>query len=407
MNNADTQTIKLDTVIIGGGIAGLWLLNRLSNEGHQVALFEQDALGSCQTIASQGMIHGGIKYALSGALTGSSEAIAAMPERWRQCLRGEGDVDLRHAKTLSEHFYLWSTAGVGSRVTSFFASKATRGRVQSLKKKQLPPPFDHADFRGAVYRLIDLVLDVPSLIDTLYQNYTDRIFKIHWQQARFEQQTDGCVTALLINHPQGSRRIEMDQLILTAGEGNAELMSRLGIHRPAMQCRPLHQAIVKHHHAIPLYAHCIGTNPSPRLTISSHTCQDGENIWYLGGDLATQGVNQTPEQLINHAKNELASLFPWLDFNQAQWSNLVINRAEPRQKGLLKPDNAFAAYSDASANTIVAWPTKLSLAPALSDDILHLLKQGHQETSLPCNWQTLQHLDQPKISQPVWDTLFD
>lgn len=72
--------INVDIVIIGGGIAGLWLLNRLSNSGYNALLFEQDKLGGGQSIASQGMIHGGIKYALGGMLTGSSEAIADMPK---------------------------------------------------------------------------------------------------------------------------------------------------------------------------------------------------------------------------------------------------------------------------------------------------------------------------------------
>ena len=37
------------------------------------------ALGSYQTIGSQGMIHGGVKYALAGAWSGASETVSAMP----------------------------------------------------------------------------------------------------------------------------------------------------------------------------------------------------------------------------------------------------------------------------------------------------------------------------------------
>ncbi|HEB27268.1 MAG TPA: FAD-dependent oxidoreductase, partial [Porticoccus sp.] len=97
----NATTTNVDIAIIGGGIAGLWLLNRLCNDGYNAVLFEQDDLGGAQTIASQGMIHGGIKYALGGALTGASEAIADMPDHWRRCLNGEGDVDLSQAKVLS------------------------------------------------------------------------------------------------------------------------------------------------------------------------------------------------------------------------------------------------------------------------------------------------------------------
>ena len=128
------QQLQLDIAIIGGGIAGLWTLNQLRGLGYSAVLFEQEALGSHQTIASQGMIHGGIKYALGGALSGGSETISAMPAAWRACLAGDGPVDLRGAKVLSDDFYLWSAGSLQSRMTSFFASKMLRGRVQKLKR---------------------------------------------------------------------------------------------------------------------------------------------------------------------------------------------------------------------------------------------------------------------------------
>ncbi|HNE27160.1 MAG TPA: FAD-dependent oxidoreductase, partial [Pseudomonadales bacterium] len=99
------QTLQVDIAIIGGGIAGLWLLACARRAGYNAVLFERAALGSGQTVASQGMIHGGVKYTLSGALSGASEAIADMPAHWRRCIKGEGDVDLRGTRILSEHFY--------------------------------------------------------------------------------------------------------------------------------------------------------------------------------------------------------------------------------------------------------------------------------------------------------------
>src|SRR5688500_2310975 len=102
-----SMLIEKDIVILGGGIAGLWLLNRLRDAGYSVLLLENSALGAGQTIASQGMIHGGLKYALGGALTGASEAIADMPQHWQRCLQGQGDVDLRGTQLLSDTYYLW------------------------------------------------------------------------------------------------------------------------------------------------------------------------------------------------------------------------------------------------------------------------------------------------------------
>jgi len=58
--------VRVDVAIIGGGIAGLWLLARLRQRGYGVLLIESERLGTGQTISSQGIIHGGTKYALRG-----------------------------------------------------------------------------------------------------------------------------------------------------------------------------------------------------------------------------------------------------------------------------------------------------------------------------------------------------
>ena len=165
-------------------IAGLWALNQLRNSGYSAVLFEREALGGYQTIGSQGMIHGGVKYALSGSWNSDSEAISAMPGLWRQCLAGTGKVDLTGCRVLSEDFYLWSGAALQSRLTSFFASKLLRGHVEKLSADDYPPALRSADFRGKVYRLADLVLDVPSLIAALATQQRDAIFSADWAQAR-------------------------------------------------------------------------------------------------------------------------------------------------------------------------------------------------------------------------------
>ena len=67
--------IQIDIAIIGGGISGLWLLNSFKSRGFRTLLFEKRSLGSGQTLASQGMIHGGVKYNLEGRMTNASESI--------------------------------------------------------------------------------------------------------------------------------------------------------------------------------------------------------------------------------------------------------------------------------------------------------------------------------------------
>lgn len=394
------QDLQIDIAIIGGGIAGLWTLNQLRNAGYSAALFEHSSLGSDQTIASQGMIHGGVKYALAGALSGGSQAISDMPAQWQQCLAGRGPVDLRGTKVLSDDFFLWSSASLSSRFTSFFASKVMRGRVQKLRPSDFPVPFRNRQFTGQVYRLIDLVLDVPSLVKTLAERHRNAIFKIDWHSAQLEQHNGQA--AIQLPHA----RVTPNCLLLTGGAGNEQLIKQLGGTGPAMQRRPLQQVLVKHQYREPLYAHCMGSNPSPRLTVSSHTNSQGEPIWYLGGDLATEGVNDTPEVLIAKAQRELDTLFPWINFSHCEWRSVTIDRAEPKQSRLLKPDEAFVGAVEGLNNVLASWPTKLTLCPDLGSQIEGALKARDIKPQHNPNMSQLADLGFPEFATPAWDTLF-
>ena len=403
MTETHMISCDVDIAILGGGIGGLWLLNRLCARGYNAVLFESTALGGGQSVNSQGMIHGGIKYALGGALTRSSEAIADMPEHWRRCLRNEGDVDLRGINVLSEHFYLWSTENLTSRLTSFFASKMARGRVEPVRAAERHPIFQDPAFRGNLYKLVDMVLDVPSLIAKLFDNAPGRVFALDGNSLAFEKNTDGEATALLAKSNGEALRVTAQRFIFSAGEGNEELLQKLGSEKPEMQRRPLQQALMKHEYPYPLYAHCTGANASPRLTISSHPLADGKWVWYLGGDLATENVDASAGALIDKARRELAELFPQVNFGRTEWATIRIDRAEPKQKGLLKPDKAFAARAAGCANVIVAWPTKLTLAPNMADEVEQLLDIQPRSSTLALECRRLKS---PPLAKPCWELLF-
>ncbi|OUS14133.1 glycerol-3-phosphate dehydrogenase [Gammaproteobacteria bacterium 53_120_T64] len=397
------EKIAADITIIGGGIAGLWLLQRLCTLGYNAILLENTALGSDQSVASQGMIHGGIKYTLSGLLTGASQAIADMPDYWRKCLQGEGEVDLRGCKLLSEHFYLWSSASTTSRLSTFFASKATRGRVDKVSGKQLPTLLQVPEFKGSVYKLVDMVLDVPSLVRQLAAPLQSRIFQIDWQSAQFQRQPDGN-HAIAIDNDAQNLLLTSSAIVLTAGLGNGPLLQQLGASSPAMQTRPLQQVLVKHRHPHGFYGHCLGGETTPRVTISSHDCGDGSQVWYLGGSLAEKGASQSSAELIRCAQQEMRELLPWVDLGDAQWATLPVERAEPRQGNFARPDQAFAAWAGNCKNVIAAWPTKLTLAPNLASQIVDLLtkKDIVPQSSSPI----ILPLKAPAIAVPPWQRLF-
>lgn len=387
------SVISTDVLIVGAGVAGLWLNARLRRLGYSTVVVERTSLGGEQTLKSQGIIHGGAKYALHGALTGASEAIADMPRRWSEALAGNGELDLSGVRLLSDAHYLWSPGTIAGNLTSFFASKAVRGRVDQVKGDQLPLALQDRAFKGKVYRLAELVVDVPSLLARLADLAGDSL--LAGEQIE-PLQDAGELLGLRVD----GREIRAQRIVLSAGAGNAALLEMIGLSQPAMQRRPLHMVIAKGASLKPLYAHCLGGGPKPRITVTSHPAADGQWVWYMGGDLAeADGVAREPEAQIAAAKKEVASLLPWIDLSQVRWATVRIDRAEPAQSGLVRPDNAFLAEQN---RLLVGWPTKLALAPDFADRVLANLERDgikpRAHTALP-------DLPKPSLAVPVWEQL--
>ncbi len=376
-----------DLLIFGGGIAGLWTLLRARQAGYQALLLESRALGGVQSIASQGIIHGGTKYALKGAVTDSTRAIGDMPRVWRDALAGRGEVDLSAVRVLSEHQYLWSSGSLASSLASLFASKLMQSRVTSLAKNELPAPFDTPRFHGSLYRLQEPVLDTASLMTCLAEQtrswchlYEPENMKIH---------NDSILVGKLAIRPR--------RVLLAAGRGNASLLSRWGMMQPQMQTRPLHMVMLKGR--LPtVYAHCLGASSNPRLTITSYPLEHGKSVWYLGGQLAEDGIQRSREEQIAKARAELQKLLPWLDFAPMDWATLPIDRAEIATPGGKRPDDCYLGCQDA---VMVAWPTKLAFAPRLAAQVLAQLEKEEvrpSKTALP-----ELPLDRPPLARLPWE----
>lgn len=396
----DKQTITTDVVIIGAGIAGLWLHNRLNQMGFHALLLENKTIGNAQTLSSQGIIHGGAKYALNGILSKATQAIGAMPSRWQDCLDGKGDVDLTHVKVLADHQLMWSKQQLSSKMLSFFASKALSSRMQTVAKAGRPELFQHPEFKGALYQLDEPVLDIPSVLNSLAQPWQDRIIhtpenaEIKWRR------NDTGVQAIQLNGIE----IQAQQFVFTAGEGNGKLLEKLKFNKPVMQLRPLQMVLCKAKNAqqaLPaIYAHSLGSGSKPIATITSHFDKDDNIIWYIGGNIAEQGVGKDFQKITTEAKDLLNDILPWFDFPELEWAVHSVNRAEPKQSALSRPDTAFV---ESKNNVHIAWPTKLALAPDLADRIIKRL----QQQNLQKNTHSMTvNLPPATISKPLWDKTF-
>jgi len=388
----------VDTVVIGGGVAALWTAHALHASGRPVVVLTNAPLGSGQSLAAQGVIHGGLKYAAGGKLTDASEALAAMPQRWLDAREGRDPVDLRGVIELSDHQILWSLPGVLSRVVSFFGSKSLRGRVDPVEKADAPAIFASPAYRGRLFRLEEPVLDPVSIIRELARPLRDVTWQVEWGRS-----------ASLVPGPDGidhirigeTHRLSAERYVFAAGSGNAGLLSSTGREGPAMQVRPLHQLVIRRRNLPPFYSVCIGHGPKPPLVSTTHSDSDGRRIWYIGGDIAEKdGVARSEAEQVRAGQDLFSRLMPWVDLDGADWFTIRADRAEPQTSGGTRPPGA---YCDAEGNIVTAWPNKLALAPDLADQVAALpgppVKRpggdGLPGSDLP--------LPRPDIALPPWD----
>jgi glycerol-3-phosphate dehydrogenase len=375
--------ISVDVLVLGGGIAGLWTLARLRGAGYSCLLVEKTALGSGQTIASQGIIHGGIKYALTGAASRASKAIAEMPAIWRGCLaggRGQGELDLSGVRVLSDHQLLWTTGGIASRLAGVAASKAIRTEVARVAREEYPPAFVPAPKSVHVYRVDEPVLDPRSLLERLGELSTGAI--VHAPEISIaDAGREGATVVLRRSESAGGElnetRLRARRLIFAAGAGNEELLAGAPTGAaPMMQRRRLHMIMVRAKPGVlpPVFGHCVGLSDTPRITISTQTDSEGRTVWYLGGQIAESGVERDRQPQIDAAIAETRACLPWIDLLAAEWATLRISRAEGLTAGGERPDEAVVVAVDPA---IAVWPTKLAFAPAVASRVLALLgEQG-------------------------------
>lgn len=376
-------------------MAGLWLLDELTRAGHSVVLLEANALGNGQTLAAQGIIHGGLKYTLDGIFHPSAEAIRDMPSLWRDCLRGARQPDLRPVRLRGESCWLWRTDSLRSWLGMAGARFGLQVKPAAAETSEVPPALRRC--AGEVLRLDEQVVEPQSLVAALAQTHAERLLKIDPSEGlEFELGGDGRVSAIRLHDARTGRDLELcaETVVFTAGAGNDELRQRVGL-GAAMQRRPLHMILARG--PLPsLNGHCID-GARTRVTITSSRDASGRCVWQIGGQVAEDGVAMTEEQLIGHTRRELLAVLAALDLKAVEWTAHRIDRAEARMPGGKRPSDAFVRRD---GNVITGWPTKLALAPRLARQIRSELAPpaARVDPSLFADWP------RPAVASPPWET---
>ncbi|MAT14676.1 MAG: FAD-dependent oxidoreductase [Planctomyces sp.] len=395
--------MPVQVVLFGGGIAGLWLLDELTSRGYSALLLEARGLGSGQTIASQGIIHGGLKYTLQGMLTRSAAEIREMPGIWKACLAGTRTPDLSPTPLRSEFCYLWRTESLRSRLGMIGARAGLRVAPTSLDETERPDVLQHCP--GTVARLDEQVLSPAGLMESFLKQHRDRLLKIDAEKGlEFDLSASGEITRIRLTEEQTDSQLNLvpEQVVFTAGKGNIHLRQRCGLSTTVGQTRPLHMVVVRGN--LPwLNGHCVD-GAKTRVTISSEQTSDGQTLWQLGGQIAELGVNMSREEVLAFAAVELKAAIPGLDLNDTEWSSYRVDRAEPVTGDGKRPDHAFFLRDD---NIWTAWPTKLALAPQLADHLLTALSPLLTANQPIDGADLLTRWPRPPIADYPWETEAD
>lgn len=390
------ERVHVNALIIGGGAAGLWLLDQLRREGRSALLVESKSLGTGQTIAAQGILHSGLKYSLQGLLTASAREAREMPAIWRKCLEGKSQPNLARTNIRSQSFYLWGTNSTSSKLGMWGARLGLQVTPQAVSPHNAPALLKGCS--GSIFSVAEQVISCEALLADLAETNQKQIVQVaETDGTEFCLGADGRVESVILNSPDGKQvEVVADWNVLTAGKGNAELRASAGLDSPKQQTRPLHMVMVRG--GLPeFYGHCVD-GATTRVSITSAKRSDGEVVWQVGGKIAEDGVDMNRDDLIARTRKELLETMPGISLEESQWSTYRVDRAEGVTMTGGRPDS-FRIEKD--TNVLTAWPTKLVLVPqliqGLSSTICLSTARSSEELEKLTSWP------RPRVATAPWD----
>lgn len=393
------ESLNVDAVIVGGGVAGLWTLAELRRTGRSAILIEGHRLGGGQTVASQGILHSGLKYSLAGVLTSAAREAREMPALWRRCLSGTTEPNLTDVQISSESFHLWGTQSASSRIGMLGAQLGLKVTPRAVARSEYPPILRNCP--GSVFRVDEQVIAPASLVDALAAPHRDLIVQVDpATELEFELAGPGVVRRVRLHAARSGLTLNLNPgtVILTAGKGNAGLRSRLGLDARAMQLRPLHYVLLRG--SLPeFHGHCIELNRT-RVSITSARDRAGRVVWQVGGQISEDGVQLDAESLLALTQSELRTVLPGIELGDTEWTTCRVDRAEGATLGRARPDSYRLIHE---GNVLTAWPTKLVLVPQLAAAILARLPAVLPTAPSPDSLAVLCEWPHPEVARPAWD----
>ena len=364
----ERMRVGFDTeiVVVGGGIAGFFALDRLRTAGHQAHLIGCPRPGMDQTQWSQGILHTGWKYH-----RGDPRPFPDLAKTWRDMFEGNAEPKLPHEAIRTSNLRVWGDVDADP----------------SLGPQVVDPPdcLGHHQVHDLEENIIDPGVVLNHLREKHHPFCHHGLVKVTRMAGGFEILT-------------GTEHILTKHLILAAGAGNEALGMMLGRPPGFMQRRPLRMYLIRG--ALPdLYGHAM-QQKEVALTIHTIPGKHNERTWIIGGALAEDAPELHADEAEHRLRNALMLFLPGGLPTGCWWSSYRIDRAEKATTDGQRPDDVCVELVD---GVHYVWPTKLVLAPRAADILLGMLPKPAHRTAHPESvvWQQLPELKAVQV--PVQD----
>jgi len=392
-----SEVIRVDVLIMGGGIQGLWLLRDLVGAGYSAVLLEIRALGGEQTCHSHVYLHRGYNYQRIELI----KALGKAHQRWEHCLKTDplpgpkpvlgftNPADCEKKKKAWEHAGLkapeplseaeWSVPLRGGSIKSCWSTDEEYADATVLVSALMQGLEEHT---SRIERVLDMTLSMVEL-----DRYT-----------RFE------VTEVKIRLPSGKVvAVQPSAVVFAAGYGNQQLLNFLARYeelKPAFanqqQVRKGHMLVVEG--SIEPLCGIFSFGEEHELFIVPRTHKE-RTIWLIS-DNRSPALSSVEDYFGRcHVRQWLPRVLAGLDnlapdyFKddkkaQLRWGVYEAPKAEGRQAGNLPPEHVVLHHRSVP-NVWAVWPTKLTLAPLASQEVVaeiecDLTASGQSE--LPSQW---------------------
>ena len=344
------------------------LLGDLSRAGYAAVLVDRNAVGGAQTLHSHGFLHLG--HAYPHVYTASASHFKSAMDEWQRFLAKNPEVERKQPAFvgflgLANALYWersWRSAGLhfhGHPALPRALSGSVLERVYETKQRQIRPGLLVRRLVGSESAIVHGVLSSASITS-----------RGHVESVAVDMEGDA-----------GQVHFRPKALVLAAGSGNDSLFDTLSSShpfsgRPNTRTRRSLMLVVKSSVDLPQISLLV---PDLWLFVVSQIADDGGIVW-----LVSSGVDQ-PEGAVavpiaeaaRAVANKLRFLLPHMFGSIFESDQIRFGAYEGLKSEVILPDQddpapvAPEVHSFPDSNVMLAWPTKLTLAPRASD----LIKQ--------------------------------